>query len=85
MDVRLTRSPPDGRDKASAFLTLERQGFVGEIGVWDTGECELGWGPVVAAESIEPHPTFQHRQLDDEADLQSALTTLVSCVCSGGP
>lgn len=77
IDVRLERSPNDGRTKASAWLTMRRGPAESEIVVWDSGECEL-WGPVREEVIAGGDPQAEHRQLDTYADLSAALARVVS-------
>lgn len=73
----LERSPDDGRDKASAWLTVTRGETTGQITVWDGGECEL-WGPVREEEIPGTDPQAEHRQLDKDSDLSAALARLLA-------
>jgi hypothetical protein len=56
---------------------MQRGGVEGEITVWDSGECEL-WGPVRETEIPGTDPQAEHRQLDSEADLWTALGRVAS-------
>ena len=61
-DATLERSPDDGRDRASAWLTVTRGETAGQITMWESGECEL-WGPVREEEIPGTDPQAEHRQL----------------------
>ncbi|MFF1420717.1 hypothetical protein [Streptomyces sp. NPDC058280] len=67
----LGRSPDDGRNKASVWLTLESETRLAAVTVWDSGEAELDYADVASG---QVHP--EHRDLRTHADLADAMAAL---------
>ncbi|MET9362253.1 hypothetical protein ABZX93_15205 [Streptomyces sp. NPDC006632] len=80
IDCEIDTSPADGRDKASAWVTLSTDARLAALAVWDTGEAELDH---VDVESGQVHS--EHRFLQTEQDLVRALSGLVRWVRSAAP
>ncbi|MFD1306883.1 hypothetical protein [Streptomyces kaempferi] len=77
IDCELGTPPADGRSKASAWVTLSANARLAAITVWDTGEAELEHADLG---SSQVYP--EHRLLQTEQDLVSALSGLVQWVRS---
>ncbi|WP_456318812.1 immunity protein TriTu family protein [Allokutzneria albata] len=76
--VRLTRSPMDGRDKASAWVDFDSSARIGQIVVWDAGEAELHCIEVNA----EPGPP-EYRILLPAEDLHEAADSVAGWFTGG--
>ncbi|GAA1921620.1 hypothetical protein GCM10009716_32770 [Streptomyces sodiiphilus] len=62
------QSPPDGRDKASTWMALEREDHIAALVVWSSGEAELECGDVATGQVRR-----QHRDLHTFLDLLDAI------------
>ncbi|MFE3526488.1 hypothetical protein ACFXOD_33725 [Streptomyces sp. NPDC059161] len=75
------QSPDDGRPKTSAWMTVETDGYVAELIVWDSGEAELACADWASSQIRE-----EHRDLRTPAELLDAIEALLEWaqVKSGG-
>lgn len=64
-------------DNGSAWLTMTQGDIEGEVGVYESGECEL-WGPVRDEHTPGTDPQAEHRLLRTDADLSAALERLLA-------
>lgn len=69
--TRLDRSPPDGRSKSSAWLSIESGNAAGELIVWDSGEAEFAYVAGHGSELIQ-----QHLEGLNDADIVDLLARL---------
>ena len=70
--VTTSRSPEDGRSKASILLDLDTKDHLGRLMIWDSGEAELELAAVASGEV-----RMKHLEIDTFNSLQVTLTTLV--------
>jgi hypothetical protein len=73
LEATLGQSPPDGRNKSSAWMRVFDSDRGAEILVWDTGECDLA---VLEAPGTDPR--LEHRQLSAEVDFRAAVDHTLS-------
>ncbi|MGW1208083.1 immunity protein TriTu family protein [Streptomyces sp. NPDC002499] len=73
--TELRHSPRDGRDKNSAWLTIEADNRIVQITVWSTGETELDFADL---NSGDHRP--EHRDLQTEQELHVVLGAVLDWV-----
>jgi hypothetical protein len=61
----VTRSPDDGRNKSSAWLTIDTGSIAGSLTIWESGEGELEADRLDADEDRSP---LLLRHVDDISD-----------------
>jgi hypothetical protein len=65
--VNYSKSPDDGRDKASASLTVQNESDEVELLLWDTGEAVFSYTPF-------RDDTMEHHDICSPVDLEQLLT-----------
>ncbi|MEU6051110.1 hypothetical protein ABZ829_11805 [Streptomyces xanthochromogenes] len=74
----IQRSPDDGRSKTSARMTVETDGCVAMLIVWDSGEAELECGDLASGQVQQ-----EHRDLRTPGELFDAIETVLARVSDG--